>query len=73
MSILLKDQQAVACCMAIQLLVIKRYTCAQEIAKKRQRTGFLSVFNDSQIQSFQSESHGDGDMHSHPARIQNCC
>ena len=30
MSMLLKDQQAVASCMAIQLLVIKRRTCAQE-------------------------------------------
>ena len=37
-----------------------------EIAKKRQRTGFLSVFNDSQIQSYQSESHGDDDAASQP-------
>ena len=36
------------------------------------RTGFLSVFNDSQIQLYQSESHDD-DMHSHLAPTQNCC
>ena len=47
MSMLLKDQQAVACCMAIQLLVIK-----SRDAYMLKRTGFLSVFNDSQIQLY---------------------
>ena len=36
-----------------------------EIAKKRQRTGFLSVFSDSQIRSYQSESH-DSDTTTQP-------
>ena len=36
-----------------------------EVAKKRQRTGLLSVFNDTQIQSYQSESH-DGDAATQP-------
>lgn len=36
-----------------------------EVAKKRQRTGLLSVFNDTQIQLYQSESHG-GDAATQP-------
>ena len=48
-------------------LIIPRHSsqALTEIAKKRQRTGFLSVFNDSQIQLYQSESH-DGDTATQP-------
>ena len=47
-------------------LVLRRSSQAlTEIAKKRQRTGFLSVLNDSQIRLYQSQSH-DSDTATQP-------
>ena len=47
------------------LILCRSSQALTEIAKKRQRIGFLSVFSDSQIRSYQSESN-DSDTTTQP-------